>query len=1022
MIIMPGKNQFAIEFKSLNPAQKQAVETIDGPVMVIAGPGTGKTQVLTARIANILQKTDTEPSAILALTFTESAAKNMRERLVKMIGRTGYYVQINTFHAFCREVIGLHPEYFPIERESEPLSDLERFELFERIFDELPLEHIKPLNTPYFYVKDVIGSISDLKREGVNVTEYRQMVTEWTESLETQKRELSKTAWNKEHKQLQKNQELVTVYEQYEQRLRQTKRYDFDDMIALVVEAFEQHELLLREYQENLHYFLVDEYQDTNTAQNTVVDLLASYWQEQTGQPNIFVVGDPNQAIYRFQGASVENMLGFLKHYPEAEIIALDTGYRSVQPLYDLAAGLIRENHLTSVAAGFPEALNTKLTSVHTGSKPAEFSQPASQILETVQVAEQIKALLAGGTPAQEIAVLYRNNADRATLAETFDTWGIPYEIEGGGDALQEEVIQQLLVLFEVIESLRHGRETESLYEILQYDWLQQQFGLDPLVIMKVARAAGKARRSLAELIDQGLTAINQHNEGYELTAAELAPIQNCLGALKYWSGLDAKLTFHTWFEEIIKKSGYLEWLLAQESKIFLIMVLSAVFAEIKKLIAHNHRFKLADFLRAIDLIRAHHLHITIADLTVRRNAVHLSTVHKAKGREWEYVFLTQVIDKKWGNNRPKNLIKLPEQILQNTLLSEKERNEDERRLFYVAMTRAKKQLFISAPASLTQEAHTRAVVPSMFLAELQEFDPDQKLLKHVEHPAINERADEHLAALLRPVTTLITEDTQKTYLRWLLDHFRWSTTALDTYLKDPEEFLHYTLLRVPRAKEPYFAFGTAVHAALETYYVTLQQTGKPPTLAAVHQDFERALAREVLTELEFRKRLKHGQAILKQYYQEYQKQAVQPLLIERFFGSGRQKVVLDDILLTGRIDRIDWVDQQNKSVKVIDYKTGKPKSENQIKGKVGTLSKREQALPESIRGAYKRQLLFYKLLTQLDRTFPYEVVQGEFDFIQPNNSGKLVRRQFELPDSDVADLKNLIKTVVAELRQLYSP
>jgi DNA helicase-2/ATP-dependent DNA helicase PcrA len=1017
---MVGKNNFSAEFKRLNPAQRRAVETIEGPVMVIAGPGTGKTQVLTTRIAQILQKTDTEPGSILALTFTESAAKNMRERLVKLIGRTGYYVQISTFHAFCQEVINTHPEYFPIERDSEPLSDLERYELFETIFDELPLENIRPINTPYFYIKDAVRGISDLKREGISTKEYEQLLKDWTSELTSQKENLSKTAWQKEHKQLLKNQELLQVFTAYEQSLRTNRRYDFDDMIALVVEAFENHELLLREYQENLQYFLVDEYQDTNTAQNSVVDLLASFWQEQTGQPNVFVVGDPHQAIYRFQGASIENMLGFVKRYQTAKVITLETGYRSPQKIYDLAAQLITENKLQLKTKGININMGGKLESPHGGGQAVELSSAPSQVLEAVQIAEQVKALLKKGVPAPEIAILYRYNADRLGLAETFDTWQIPYEVEGGGDALQEQVIQQLLTLFTVIFQLRDASESELLYEVLHYPWLREKFKLDPLVVMKVARAAGKARVPLFELVDNGPKTINAHNGEHQLTASALKPLRACFFRLRVWSELDAQKTFPQWFEIVLTESGFLPWLLNQDGKVFLVTVLNSLFSEIKKLVSHNHHFKLANFLRAIELIRDHKLQITIEDLNVRRQAIHLSTVHKAKGREWEHVFLAQVIDKKWGNNRKRELIKLPEAILQNTNLSDKERNEDERRLFYVGLTRAKKQAYFSYPETLVSEGQSRDSTPSMFLTEIQEADPKGKLVRVVEHQQVQDQADQYLVKLLKPTNVLITEGTQKTYLRWLLDHFRWSTTALNTYLRDPEEFLHYNLLRVPRAKALQFAFGTAVHAALEKYYANLLQTGKFLPLKDLQESFGQALKGEVLTKQEFADRLQHGQEILAQYHQHYQSETVNPLLVERFFGSGRTKVVLDDILLTGRIDRIDWLDKDQKKVKVVDYKTGRVKSDNEIEGKTGKLSEREQSLPESIRGAYKRQLLFYKLLTELDRTFPYKVVEGEFDFIEPNQSGKLVRRRFVLKDEDIQDLKNLIKEVVDELKTLW--
>jgi len=1025
---------FSRVYQSLNSAQKQAVDTIDGPVMVIAGPGTGKTQVLTARIAQILKQTDTNPSSILALTFTESAAKNMRERLVKMIGKTGYYVQIATFHSFCKEVIDTHPEAFPIERDSTPLSDLERYEFFENIFSTLNLEKIKPLNTPFFYIKDAIKGISDLKREGINAQQYEQLLKEWEQRLlateppapEPGKRarkkpgELSRTDWEKDWKQLEKNQELWEVYKTYQQKLRDSKRYDFDDMIALVVEAFQQDELLLREYQENLHYFLVDEYQDTNSAQNTVVDLLASYWQETA---NIFVVGDPNQAIYRFQGASVENMLQFVHKYPTSTVVTLETGYRCPQNIYDTATQLISHNNLGLELADQKISLVNQLKSPHGTGTKINFTSAPSQILEAIQIAEQIKTLLATDLPAHEIAVLYRHNLDRHILAEVFDTWEIPYEVEGGGDALKEEIIRQLIVLFKVIVAIRSGEETELLYETLNYDWLKQTFGWNSDVVLKLARTAGKTKKPLLDIIEQSPEEINNVNQGFEVTPLDLEPLKAYISKLKDWTSADTNQTFPAFFELVIKEAGLLPWMLLQPGKIYLITVLNSLFSEIKKLVNHNHQFKLVDLLRALDLIEEHKLQITIEELNIRQQAIHLSTVHKAKGREWDQVFLFQCVDKKWGNNRSKDLIKLPAEILKNTNLDSKERNEDERRLFYVALTRAKKQLTISHPETVITEGHTRDMVPSMFLAEIQEDDQDQQAWTTLKHELDEQKATAYLTKLLEPaptITTLVSSDKEKLYLNWLLDNFRWSVTALNVYLKDPTDFLHNTLLRVPRAKTPILAFGTAMHSTMEFLYKTFQVTGQYPSLNDTKAKFKLALEQEILDPQEQTNRLNYGEKVLEKYYQEAISKTANPLYIERFFGSGKQKVMLDDIALTGRIDRIDWVSIDQKQVKVIDYKTGHARSANDIEGKTlaANLSEREQQLPESIRGPYKRQLLFYKLLTQLDRSFPYEVTSGEFEFIEPNDKDKIITRNFELLDEDVKELAKLIKTVVAELRE----
>src|SRR3989344_1671794 len=206
--------------------------------MVVAGPGTGKTQVLVPRGAYILSQTDTNPQSILALTFTDSAARNMKERLVSMIGQTGYYVQISTFHAFCQEVIATHPEFFAIDRHSQPLTETEKFQLFESIVLELKLQVLKPLNQPLFYLPEMMSAISALKKEGVTTDDYVQLVKNWADRDDQPGLSKSKTGQAQRQKMVAKNQELGEIYRLYQQRLRQNLRYDFDDMIALVVAAF----------------------------------------------------------------------------------------------------------------------------------------------------------------------------------------------------------------------------------------------------------------------------------------------------------------------------------------------------------------------------------------------------------------------------------------------------------------------------------------------------------------------------------------------------------------------------------------------------------------------------------------------------------------------------------------------------------------------------------------------------------------------------------------------------------------
>lgn len=1013
---------FSSEFKRLNPAQQQAVTSIEGPVMVVAGPGTGKTQVLAMRIANILQQTDTPAHSILALTFTESAAKNMRQRLVSLIGRTGYYLQITTFHAFCSGVIQDHPEYFPIDRGSEPLSDLERYDLFESLIRELELEVLKPLNRPLFYIFDIIKGISDLKREHVTPESLAEMITQAELKLNQTGDELTKTERAKQEKNLAKQTELLAVYKEYQHQLRAMLRYDFDDMISLVGQAFETEELLLREYQERFLYCLVDEYQDTNTAQNHVVDLWASFWGPAA---NIFVVGDPNQAIYRFQGASLENVLSFLDRYPQAEVITLTTGYRCSQPVYDQARAVIQHNtqqvqpvlkRVQLDADDAPAAFDQPLRSVKTTQLPVQVYEAPSQTIELIFVAEQISALIADGVPPEEIAVLFRHNRDLVELQQVLEKWGIGYEIDGGINVLEAESIRQLLTFFQTMQSVVLEPADGQLFEVMNYSWLP----VEPVVAMKLARAAGANRTTMVKVIEAGYEAFIGLDVGPPLSPEQFNQAEKLLAQFQTWVTLDAQSVFTSWFEAVIDQSGYLEWVLHHPTKIEYLNNLNSLFRQIKSLVETKPGLKLAQFLQAIETMQTHNIALPAEDLNLTQGAVRLSTVHKAKGQEWQYVFMIHCLDGKWGNTRQRQLLPLPEEMLAKTDLSAKEKNEDDRRLFYVALTRASQQVTISYPQTIISDSSSSEVVPSMFLAELDRESSDQVVaLTQLE---LVSRADQLLEKLVAPVSQPGGNQAlnERQFLHQLVDEFVLSVTALNTYLRDPAEFVENVLLRVPRAKEAHLAYGTAVHAALEFVYQQQIKTGHLPPFEKTQAEFDQALKQELLTAEDFSRRLATGTETLQQYYSFLAEDGVpEAFQTERFFGSGWSKAVLGDIPLKGRVDRVDWINKSTKKVKVVDYKTGSPKSVNVIEGKTKSqpLSERERALPEPIRGPYKRQLLFYKLLADLDPTFVPEVTHGSFEFVE--GKGKVVVREFEFYPEDVKLLADLLQEVMTEIRAL---
>jgi DNA helicase-2/ATP-dependent DNA helicase PcrA len=333
-------------YKKLNKAQREAVDAIEGPVMVIAGPGTGKTQVLTLRLANILKKTDTPPEAILALTFTEAGVQAMRDRLRKIMGSAAHRVQIHTFHGFANTIISERPESFPRIIGSNVASDAQRLGIVKKVIENASDTMLRPAGDPEFYIWPVLEAIGDLKREAITPDHFARLIDE--EEKNFYKREdlyhlkgAYKGKMKGEHqetqKAIEKNKALLSLYRAYEAEMRAAKLIDYDDLIIEVINVLEADDDVRLQIEERCQYVLADEHQDANNGQNKILELITEFHK----QPNLFIVGDEKQAIFRFQGASLENFLYFTRKFPEAKVVRLTENYRSTQQILDPAHSLI---------------------------------------------------------------------------------------------------------------------------------------------------------------------------------------------------------------------------------------------------------------------------------------------------------------------------------------------------------------------------------------------------------------------------------------------------------------------------------------------------------------------------------------------------------------------------------------------------------------------------------------------------------------------------------------------------------
>ena len=1018
----------------LNPEQRLAVETIEGPVMVIAGAGTGKTQTIALRVAQILNTTQINPSNILCLTFTDSAAINMRVRLLSLIGPSSYGVRICTFHAFCNSVIKDHPEHFLFSsRESMPLDDVTQIKIIRSLIDDLPSGAIlRNLNYPYFYQKEITKSLSSLKKENISpesfaklITTAEQFVSMATPILEklttiraTAKAEIEiidqisplcldsnsnilystrvkvlidqyrngsitlsalkqdfRDFVNETVTNLPKNRELLALYRGYNSALQSQHLYDYDDMILWVINAFQQSPELLSTYREQYHYLLVDEYQDTNSAQNEILSLLAG----DDESPNLFVVGDDDQSIYRFQGASIENVYTFYQKYKKnLKIIVLKNNYRSHRLILESSNSVI--SHNTTRITNYIPDLDKSLTSVSSfDPDPINIFAASSPFDESFFIAQQIRKLIEQGTSPSEIAVLVRANANINELLPFLSEQKIKYLLADSINILDTLEIQQLLTL---LSYLFDQNNSELLAKVLSFRFL----GINAADLFTLFHYSTKNRLPLSELIASpaDLSRIN-------LNKSTIIKLKNFRHRQAYIAKLLLNSPADHIFNEIIRRFKYLPWVL-RTGRLDLLKQLSTLYSHLKSLLAIE-KTSLADWTDRLNILQEDGLELRslplLGDIT---DSVRLMTVHKAKGLEFEHVFLYQVLSGKWDSTFSRSLIKLPLGIIKTdlTLLAGVDLEED-RRLFYVALTRAKKQIYISYSH---KNDSGKEQLQSIFINEI-----DPHLVEEAKSTPQSESNTLH--SLFGPTTPTISSPDLHGYIRtYLSTQYLFNVTHLNSYLHCPLCFFFKTILRLPQSKTKPLSFGTSIHGALAYLHNIYRLENKLIPLKKFVDIFNQNLIRENLSPRDYADLLNKGQTVLAGYYQHYQSEFNNQTLNEQDFRLYR--VHLDNIPLTGKIDKMELLGHDQ--VNVVDYKTGRPDS-------------KYQELSED--GDYFRQLVFYKILCDQAHGFKFQVNTGTIDFIEPNAKGQYIKKNFEISTAAVKSLEVQIKDIYQKIQNL---
>ena len=979
-----SEDPFLERYNNLNDRQRMAVDTIYGAVMVIAGPGTGKTEVLSMRIANLLRsEAQVQPQEILCLTYTEEATNSMRRRLVQVIGPAAHKVNIFTFHAFCNNVIQNNSAFFSL-RELQPISDLERTEMIYKIIEDLPRGHVlRKLSGNIYFDSGKLTRLFDLmKREHLTPQYISAQIDEYLAGLPAneeyiykkngkgyQKGDLKQALIDEETRKMEDTRAAAFLYNDYENAMKNAGRYDFNDMIIWTLDAFSKHPALLQSYQERYQFILVDEFQDTNGSQNELLNYLTSYWDD----PNIFVVGDDDQGIYEFQGARIRNIIDFYNRYKEhIEIVVLPHNYRSSQAILDKAMATIRNNEKRLINELHELNLDKNIISAAVRFQDGkETIEPVVKVYNNILQEEadlvlEIERLQNANVPLNNVAILYAQHKQADNIIALMDRKGIPYNVKKSVNVLDQPLTIQILNVLRYLDEERKKPfdGEEMLFELMHAPY----YGISPTDIAKLALYMQGSKKDKGPLRWRFMISNPLLLETLDLTSAKA--ITRMGNNLDRWEREQMSLPLPLLLEKIVHESGIVAHLLKTADHVWNMQALYTFFEFVKDTWAHDQKIKPATFLQMVGKMADENISVPLQRVVQNDNGVNFYTTHSAKGNEFEYVFLIGCTKNFWeGKRGGGNEYRMPDNITATEVDAEKTyKVEVARRLFYVALTRARKHLQVSYALA---ENSGKPLESSVFIDEIS--TPEERNMQAVGTAEIIE----HMEWALQPVPEVRIRMANALWIRRILQQFTMSYTALSKFLRCPLAFYYETVLKVPHQKNDALAFGSAVHYALERMFVDMKEKGGVfPDEEFVLKSFNYAMRVESasFSPVQYERRMEQGHTLLSEYYAHYVNTFHKDVEIEYKVA----RYVLSGVPVTGKIDRIELY---GNTCKVIDYKTGDPdKSAN-----ANTAPPNEK---DPLGGDYWRQMVFYKLLLENSEEKSWQVTLGMFDYIQKSKTG----------------------------------
>ncbi|MFA6943310.1 MAG: UvrD-helicase domain-containing protein [Patescibacteria group bacterium] len=911
----------------LNSAQKQAVQHREGPLLIVAGAGTGKTTVITERIGWLIKEGLAEPHEILALTFTDKAAGEMQERVDQLLPYGYLDMWISTFHSFGERILQTHGIDIGLPTEFRLLTQTEQWMFIHEHLDDFDLDYYRPLGNPTKFIHALITHFSRLKDEHITPAEYLA----YAESLRLNRDQQEFTKREAENDpeliEAKRIEEVANAYHVYEQLLAKSGgagpgsagegALDFGSLITATLDLFTQRPNLLKKYREQFKFILVDEFQDTNWAQYEMVKMLSA------PKNNLTVVGDDDQSIYKFRGASISNILAFKKDYPNAEQVVLTENYRSKQNILDLAYRFIQLNNpnrlevqLTNGSA--ESSVSKKLQAAKKGVGIIEHIEEKTEAGEASAVVKKIIELKEKKTGRvwSDFAILVRANDHAQAFILALERAGVPYQSVTSRGLYRKPEVLDILNYLKLVDNYH---ESTAVWRVLT----SRAFAIPDSDLITLNEVAKRKSQSLYETAR--LAGV------YNVSETAKTALARFVSLVEKHTALARRGSAHEVAIGFLEDSGYMNVLTqggrvkdqATQAKIDAINQFFRVIQDFER---GSEDTSVRSFMRQIELEKnAGESGKMAVDLETGPDAVRVMTVHTAKGLEFPFVFLVNLVEQRFPTMERRDAIAVPDALVRETVPKGDIHTEEERRLFYVGITRAQEGVFFT---SAKDYGGSRMKRPSQFLHELGLVEKEEAVAKKKTQKKPAKKIDVVPSGKAepgyagQPLTTAVKKH---------------SFSSLAKYDDCPLKYKFAFVLKVPARGSHHFSFGNSVHHTLYQFLTQVQerrsaqqgdlfgtqeekqQEGLPVSFDELIAMYEKNFIDDwYVSKKQRMEYFQKGKHALKDFYEQYAKMPVGHLALEQRFT-----VKIAERIVGGSMDRID---KEGEKVHIIDYKTGKSK------------------------------------------------------------------------------------------------